>query len=106
PCRFHQGHHQVTNFLYFYVQYVYTTDCKPPRHHNVLSHPALVTFLFCVCSSFISVGRMSGPSGSNGAAKLKRVLSLPGNCRCADCGAAGTPPILLFPSFFFAFFFV
>jgi hypothetical protein len=51
---------------------------------------------------------MSGPSGSNGAAKLRRVLSLPGNRRCADCGAAGTPPpsLLLFPSFFFAFFFV
>jgi hypothetical protein len=35
---------------------------------------------------------MSCPSGSNGAAKLKRLLSLPGNRRCADCGAAGTPP--------------
>ncbi|ELR14750.1 uncharacterized protein ACA1_391070 [Acanthamoeba castellanii str. Neff] len=31
--------------------------------------------------------RMSCPSGSNGAAKLKRLLTLPGNRRCADCGA-------------------
>jgi hypothetical protein len=70
----------------------YTTDCKPPPQRTPPSS-SLVSFLFARCNiHLLSLQVMSCPSGSNGAAKLKRLLSLPGNRRCADCGAPGTPP--------------